>query len=279
MTLWPRVKWRKEWKGHWCWTTRSLTLATSLKWIELSGDWRSSGGGGLGESPTTQLHSAVFRQLSAIDAWLFLFLKHAINPMTRQPATFGVMCTTPTQITYCPWVRMAYTRGRGPVPDSWLAWTLGRNVALQKVYVTPYAFARFKEMERSNIVLYSGEAVALVGVLHLLVVFCEIVVFSVSTWQLMVAGTISCGARMWENLVSWGVKSAWCGRPALTSMWVSEEQDLLVRRPAGVKGVGRSQIRRRGHRSVNCILMLRPHLCLCSYLFKLTHLYNLVERC
>ena len=74
MTLWPRVKWRKEWKGHWCWTTRSLTLATSLKWIELSGDWRSSGGGGLVESPTTQLHSAVFRQLSAIDAWLFLFL-------------------------------------------------------------------------------------------------------------------------------------------------------------------------------------------------------------
>ena len=61
--------------------------------------------------------------------------------------------------------------------------------------------------------------------------------------------------------------------------WVSEEQDLLVRRPAGVKGVGRSQIRRRGHRSVNCILTLRPHLCLCSYLFKLTHLYNLVERC
>ena len=51
---------------------------------------------------------------------------------------------------------------------------------MQKVYVTPYAFARFKEMERSNIVLYSGEAVALVGVLHLLVVFCEIVVFSVS---------------------------------------------------------------------------------------------------
>ena len=67
---------------------------------------------------------------------------------------------------------------------------------MQKVYVTPYAFARFKEMERSNIVLYSGEAVALVGVLHLLVVFCEIVLFSVSTWQLMVAGTISCGARM-----------------------------------------------------------------------------------
>ena len=27
------------------------------------------------------------------------------------------------------------------------------------------------------------------------------------------------------------------GRPEPTSMWVSVEQDLLVRRPAGVKGV------------------------------------------
>ena len=54
---------------------------------------------------------------------------------------------------------------------------LGRNVALQEDYVIPYAFARFKEMERSNIVLYSGEAVALVGVLHLLVVFGETFLF------------------------------------------------------------------------------------------------------
>ena len=51
-------------------------------------------------------------------------------------------------------------------------------------------------MERSNIVLYSGEAVALVGVLHLLVVFGETFLFSVSMWQLIVAGAISCGARM-----------------------------------------------------------------------------------
>ena len=35
----------------------------------------------------------------------------------------------------------------------------------------PICLCKFKEMEHSDIVLYSGEAVALVGVLHLLVVF------------------------------------------------------------------------------------------------------------
>ena len=66
--------------------------------------------------------------------------------------------------------------------------------------------------------------------------------------QLIGAGTISCGAPgsrpgSERNLLLSEEYSLCCeirlvsGRPEPTSMWVSVEQDLLVRRPAGVQGV------------------------------------------